>query len=56
MPGRHHSLDDRLRGFAAIAVPQSAFDVGGVLAMIGVALAAAVTGVAVFIRRDLEPG
>jgi ABC-2 type transport system permease protein len=38
------------------AVPQSAFDMGGALAMIGVALAAAVAGVAVFIRRDLASG
>jgi ABC-2 type transport system permease protein len=37
------------------AVPQSAFDVQGALAMITVAVGAALAGVEVFIRRDLQP-
>jgi ABC-2 type transport system permease protein len=38
------------------AVPQSAFDVRGALAMIVVAVIAAVAAVEVFIRRDLQSG
>ncbi len=38
------------------AVPQSAFDVPGALAMLAVAAGASIAGVEVFARRDLESG
>ena len=38
------------------AVPQSAFDTQGALAMIAVAAGAGVAAVEVFIRRDLQSG
>jgi hypothetical protein len=62
--GRHHSLDESsaaplYRRSPPVGLTQrflSVFEVVGRLAMIAVALAGAVAGVTVCIRRDLETG